>query len=133
MLQLLAKKVGEEFDGVVTGVTNFGLFVQMPRFLVEGLITMDDLGDDWWQVDAQRGTVRGERSGKTYRIGDRCPVRIASVDVTARRLNLVPQNAGGPRGKGKDKNKNKGKTAASAAGKGAKKPQRKRGTKARRR
>ena len=90
VLQLLVGKVGEAFDGVITGVANFGLFVQMPRFNVEGLVRMEDLGDDWWEVDPQRGAIRGQRSGQVMRMGDVLAVRIAGVDVARRQLNLVP-------------------------------------------
>jgi ribonuclease R len=64
--------------------------VQSPRYLVEGLVSLQDLGDDWWEVDAKRGEVRGEHTGRRYRIGDRMMVRIAFVDVARRRLNLAP-------------------------------------------
>jgi ribonuclease R len=90
VLQMLEKKVGEDFEGVITGVANFGMFVQSPRYLVEGLVSLQDLGDDWWEVDAKRGQVRGEQTGRKYRIGDRMKVRIAFVDLARRRLNLAP-------------------------------------------
>ena len=90
VLQLLATKVGEEFDGVITGVANFGVFVQSPRFLVEGLVRMEDLGDDWWEVNARTGQIRGEHTGRTFRIGDVLRVRIAGVDLARRQLHLVP-------------------------------------------
>jgi ribonuclease R len=91
ILQFLTGKVGESFDGVITGVANFGIFVQSPRFLIEGLIRMDDLGDDWWEVNTKLGQVTGQRSGRRYRIGDMMPVRIADVNVARRQLNLVPE------------------------------------------
>ncbi|MCJ7545149.1 MAG: ribonuclease R [Phycisphaerae bacterium] len=90
LLQMLAGRVGEEFDGVVTGVANFGIFVQLRRFLIDGLIRLEDLGDDWWDVDARLGQVRGERTGRAHRIGDVMPVRVAGVDEARRQLNLVP-------------------------------------------
>ncbi len=90
VLELLAGKVGEDFDGVITGVASFGLFVQSPRYLIDGLVRMPDLGDDWWEVDAKRGEVRGEHSGRRFRIGDALTVRIAGVDKARRQLNLVP-------------------------------------------
>ena len=102
VLQLLATKVGDRFDGVITGVTNFGLFVRMPRFNVEGLVRMQDLGDDWWDVDPRTGTIRGQRSGQAMRIGDVLAVRIAGVDVARRQLNLV-LDRGEDRGGGKKK------------------------------
>ncbi|HUS46582.1 MAG TPA: ribonuclease R [Phycisphaerae bacterium] len=92
VLQLLATKVGECFDGVVTGVTNFGLFVELGRYGIDGLVRFADLGDDWWDVDARIGQIRGERTGRTYRIGDIMRVRIAEANVARRQLNLVPEH-----------------------------------------
>jgi ribonuclease R len=89
VLHHLATKIGEEVEGVVTGVADFGLFVQMPKFLVEGVVKLADLGDDWWDVSTERGTVRGETTGRSIRIGDPLAVVIAEVDVPHRRLVLV--------------------------------------------
>jgi len=86
---MLENKIGEDFEGVITGVANFGMFVQSPKYLVEGLVSLQDLGDDWWEGDAKRGEVRGEHTGRRYRIGDAMMVRIAYVDVARRRLNLA--------------------------------------------
>ena len=105
VLQHLARRVGETFEGVITGVANFGIFVQSPRFLVEGLLRLEDLGDDWWEVSVRYGMVRGERSGRRLRIGNLIAVTIAGVDVARRRLNLVParQDAKRPGPAGKPK------------------------------
>ncbi len=89
VLSLLEKQVGEEFEGVVTGVTNFGLFVQHPKYLIDGLLRLEDLGDDWWEVDVKAGRVMGERSRKTYALGATVHVRIADVDVPGRELELA--------------------------------------------
>jgi ribonuclease R len=107
VLQLLETKVGEIFDGVVTGVTNFGLFAELPRYGIDGLIRMEDLGDDWWEIFPKSGEIRGERSGRKYRIGDALAVQIVSVNVPARQLNLVlpgqesRRKAGGKKGQKK--------------------------------
>jgi len=90
LLQMLAERIGQDFEGVVTGVANFGMFVQLRRFLIDGLVRLEDLGDDWWEVDAKLGQVRGERTGRHYRIGDVMAVRIVGVDEARRQLNLVP-------------------------------------------
>ena len=63
LLELLQKHVGEEFTGVVTGITNFGLFVQLQPYLIDGLIRYENLMDDWWDVDERGGVVRGQRTG----------------------------------------------------------------------
>ncbi len=91
ILQHLAGRVGETFEGVISGVADFGVFVQSPRFLVEGLVRLPDLGDDWWDVIANSGEVRGRVSGRRHRLGNTLSVRIASVDVARRELELVSE------------------------------------------
>ncbi|MFQ5429090.1 MAG: ribonuclease R [Phycisphaerae bacterium] len=98
VLTLLRDRVGEEFDGVVTGVTNFGLFVQHPKYLIDGLLRLEDLGDDWWEVDVRVGRVVGERSRRSFAIGSAVRVRIAGVDLPARQLDLALTSERGRRG-----------------------------------
>lgn len=88
ILELLARDLGEVYTGVVTGVTNFGLFVQIQPYLIEGLIRYDRLMDDWWDVDERAGCVRGQRTGKVIRIGDVVNAAVAKVDVPRRELDL---------------------------------------------
>ena len=88
VLTLLQGQLGDTFEGVVTGVTNFGLFVQHPFYLVDGLLRIEDLGDDWWEADIKRGRIRGERSRNTFTLGDKIEVRIVEVDLPTRQLNL---------------------------------------------
>lgn len=88
ILQILEQQVGEAFEGVVTGVTNFGLFVQHPRYLIDGLLRIEHLGDDWWEVDLQSGRVTGARSRRTFTLGTRVQVQIVQVDLAARQLGL---------------------------------------------
>ena len=88
ILELLQKRVGEEFGGVVTGITNFGIFVQIQTFLIDGLIRYENLMDDWWDVDDKSGQIRGERTGQIIRIGDVVKVIIARVDLPRRELDL---------------------------------------------
>jgi ribonuclease R len=88
VLTLLEQHVGEDYLGVITGITNFGLFVQLHTWLVDGLIRYEDLWDDWWDVDEKAGVVRGQRSGQKLGIGDVLRVRIAKVDIPRRELDL---------------------------------------------
>lgn len=88
VLQLLAEHVGDVIDGVVTGVTGFGVFVQSTRFLVDGLIRVSDLPDDFWQFDDRAGVLRGQRTGRRIALGDRARVQIVNVNVSARQLEL---------------------------------------------
>ena len=90
LLQMLSKKIGEELDSVVTGLTSFGVFVQSRKFGIEGLIRMDDLGPDHWKYNARAQCIDGQRSGRNIRLGQAIKVRIVSVNVPARQLNVVP-------------------------------------------
>ena len=92
ILQLLETRLGDEFDGVVTGVTNFGVFVQLREFLIDGLLRFDDLPHDWWDVDAQRGRVVGQSTGRRIAIGQVLKVVIARVNGAARQLDLALRN-----------------------------------------
>jgi ribonuclease R len=89
ILELLKDRVGEQFVGVVTGITNFGIFVQISEYLIDGLIRYEDLMDDWWDVDERSGQVRGQRTGTKIGIGDVVRVTVVNVDVPRRELNLA--------------------------------------------
>ena len=65
----IADRVGETFEGLVTGVTRFGLFVQLVDNLVEGLVRIELLGEEWFEFDEGRFELRGADSGKLFRLG----------------------------------------------------------------
>ena len=88
VLTLLQDHIGETYAGVVTGVTNFGVFIQLQQWLIEGLIRYEQLMDDWWDVNENAGEVTGRRSGVSIRIGDIVKAAIAQVDVPRRELDL---------------------------------------------
>lgn len=88
LLTLLQNHVGEDYAGVVTGITQFGIFVQLTDYLIDGLIRYEDLLDDWWDVDEKAGVIRGQRTGRRIGIGDTCIARIARVDPARRELSL---------------------------------------------
>ena len=90
VLQMLSKRIGDELDCVVTGLTNFGVFVQSRKFGIEGLIQMTDLGSDHWKYNSKTQCIFGQRSGCTIHLGQSVKVRIDSVNVPARQLNVSP-------------------------------------------
>lgn len=95
LLELLSQHIGDVYTGVVTGITNFGIFVQLNDWLIDGLIRYEDLMDDWWDVDERAGIVRGQRTGRKIGIGDVAKVLIVKVDVPRRELNLsIVEHAG---------------------------------------
>jgi ribonuclease R len=91
ILKLLEKQIGETFDGIVTGIANMGLFVQLNRYLVDGLVRFESLADDWWEIDESRGCVVGQRGGRRITVGDRMKVVISRIHVPTRRLELAPE------------------------------------------
>ncbi|MES2130063.1 MAG: S1 RNA-binding domain-containing protein, partial [Pseudomonadota bacterium] len=82
-------KLGEEFTGTVSGVTTFGIFVQLDALYVEGLVHITELGTDYFQYDDARHELRGERTGKRYQLTDRVTVQVSRVDLEARKIDLV--------------------------------------------
>ncbi|NVD74983.1 ribonuclease R [Duganella sp. BJB1802] len=89
-------KLGEEFTGLITGVTTFGIFVQLDQLFVEGLVHVTDLGADYFQYDDARHELRGERTGKKFQLTDRVSVQVVRVDLEARKIDLRLAGADAP-------------------------------------
>lgn len=85
--EYMQKKIGEQYDGVVSGVTQFGMFVELEN-TVEGLIRFEDLGNEYFDYDDQRKTLRGEKSNKIYRVGDKVRIEVKASDKTTRRIDF---------------------------------------------
>jgi ribonuclease R len=90
ILQMLSKKIGDEMDCVVSGLTNFGIFVQCKKFGIDGLIEPGDLGMDEWRFIEKSQSVVGRHSGKSVHLGQSMKVRIVSVNVPGRQLFVAP-------------------------------------------
>ena len=88
-------RVGDEFAGTVTSVTNFGLFVELQDIYVEGLVHITALKNDYYQFDPVRHQLRGERSGITYHMGDVVQVKVVRVDLDDRKIDLVMLDGAG--------------------------------------
>jgi ribonuclease R len=96
----IESRAGETFDGIVTGVAQFGLFVQLVDNQVEGLARVEILGPEWFDFDASRFELRGSQSGRAFRLGDQLRVRVDRVDRVLQRVDLTPVAGGaapGPR------------------------------------
>ncbi|MEM9065516.1 MAG: VacB/RNase II family 3'-5' exoribonuclease [Planctomycetota bacterium] len=106
VLQLLEDKVGEDYGAVVTGVTSRGVFVQIDKFLADGLIKVEDLPGDTtrsnkpprWKVDRRSGALVDVNSGRSFAMGHMLKVRIAEVDLAKRTLNVTVADADGRAG-----------------------------------
>jgi ribonuclease R len=81
-------KLGEEFTGTISGVTPFGIFVQLDALFIEGLVHVTELGADYFQYDETRHELRGERTGIRYQLTDRVTVQVSRVDLDARKIDL---------------------------------------------
>lgn len=86
--QLMQKHLGEVFEGVISHVTHFGLFIELQATLAEGLLHISHLRDDHYLFDAQKMVLQGQRQGKRYRLGDKITVQVARVDVDAREIDF---------------------------------------------
>jgi ribonuclease R len=87
--------VGDEFEGTVSGVAGFGLFVTLDELFIDGLVHISDLGNDYYQYDQQRHLLRGERSGVRYQLGARVKVRVVRVDIESTKIDFVLVDAAG--------------------------------------
>ena len=87
-VRFMADKVGDEFSGYVTGVTAFGLFVELVEQFVEGLIHISSMADDYYRFVESQHLLQGENSGKIYRLGDLVHVQLVRVDRDHRQLEL---------------------------------------------
>jgi ribonuclease R len=83
-------RVGEEFEGSISAVTGFGIFVALDEVYVEGLAHISELGADYFHFDPVHHALRGERTGKTFRLAGRVRVRVVRVDLELGRIDFVP-------------------------------------------
>ena len=90
ILQMLSDHIGDELNCVISGLTNFGVFIQCLKYGIEGMIALADLGLDEWKYDTRHQAVVGLHSGKRVHLGQEMKVKIVSIDVSARKLNVVP-------------------------------------------
>ena len=87
-VRFMKDKIGEEFEGVISGVTAFGFFVELKDIFVEGLVRVTSLRDDYYQYHEKRYCLVGERTHKAFRIGDEVRVRVDRVDVERRHIDF---------------------------------------------
>ena len=81
--------LGEVFEGVVSGIANWGMYVELPN-TVEGMIRLSDLDDDFYLYEETRMELRGEQGGRVYRLGERIRVQVTRVDLAVRTVYFAP-------------------------------------------
>jgi ribonuclease R len=87
-VRFMADKVGDVFDGYVTGVAPFGMFVELVEHYVEGLVHVSTMADDYYRYSEQRHALFGENTRKQYRLGDKVTVQVVKVDLERRQIDL---------------------------------------------
>ena len=88
-IEYLKSKIGEPFNGVISGITHFGIFVELSSNLAEGLLHLKDLDDDFYELDEQGFSIIGSNNNKQFRLGDKIKVRLKSVNEEKREIDFT--------------------------------------------
>jgi ribonuclease R len=100
--QFMATRVGETFDGVISGVTAFGFFVELQDIFVEGLVRVSSLADDYYRFIEKSHALNGQHTRRTFRIGDQVRIRLERVDIDSRHIDFsLDEVAGRAAGRGR--------------------------------
>jgi len=103
--QYIQKHIGEEYQGIISGVTRFGFFVELKDLYIDGLIHVTSLSNDYYYFDAMQHALIGEKSGISYRLGNELKVKVVKVDIDERKIDF--ELSGAPEKTGSKKQKNK--------------------------
>jgi ribonuclease R len=87
-VQLMSEHIGERFEGKVVGVTAFGFFVEPDTYHVQGLVHVNRLEDDYYHFDSESLTLLGERTGRSFKLGDRVEVEVSRTDIARRQIDF---------------------------------------------
>ena len=87
-VRFMKDKVGDEFDGYITGVSAFGLYIELIEHFVEGMVHISTMADDYYRFVEKAHVLKGENTGKIYRLGDRVTVQVVKVDMERRQIDL---------------------------------------------
>ena len=115
LVEFMEDKIGEEFDGHISGLTDWGMYVEIEPTKIEGMVALRDIQEDFYEFDEEHYLVRGRRGGKVYRLGDAVRIRVKATSLEQRLLDYemvasdAPANTPGKARKG-------GKTLSRAAG-----------------
>ncbi len=85
----MKERIGEEFDGTISAVTGFGIFVALDTIYIEGLVHVSELGADYFQFDNIKHQMLGERTGQRFRLGDRVRVKLVRADLETNKIDFV--------------------------------------------
>jgi ribonuclease R len=87
--EYMMDKIGEDFVGIITSVTSFGIFVELDEIYVDGLVHITALDNDYYHFDPVGRRLTGERSGMVYRLGDQVKIKVAAVNLDERKIDFI--------------------------------------------
>jgi ribonuclease R len=88
-MEFLSSKVGESYDGVISGIASFGMFVELSHYVIEGLVHISELKSDHFDFDKEEYTLTGKNTGKVYRVGDTVKIKIKGVSKEEKRADFL--------------------------------------------
>jgi ribonuclease R len=88
-VEYMSDRIGKNFEGVIAGVTKWGIYVEEKKSKSEGMIKLRDLGSDFYNYDEKSNCITGERSGETFRIGDRLNIMVRGTDLELKQIDYV--------------------------------------------
>ena len=88
MAEYMESRIGKEYEGIISNVTNFGVYVELEN-TIEGLIRFDNLGDEYFIYDDEHKTLTGEKSGFIYKVGDKINVKVIEANKILRRISFA--------------------------------------------
>jgi ribonuclease R len=88
-VRFMAEKIGETFDGIISGVTAFGLFIELLDHFVSGAIEIATLKGDYYQFDEKHYRMIGSRTNRVFQVGDILKIKVSGVDVRQRKINFI--------------------------------------------
>jgi ribonuclease R len=86
----LQERIGEEFAAIISGVSSFGMFVELLDSFISGAVPLSDLQDDYYILDTRAHRLIGERTRRTFQMGDLIRVRLVRVDMLSKKITFVP-------------------------------------------
>lgn len=88
-VEFMSERLGQTFDGVISGVTEWGLYVELNENKCEGMVPIRDLGDDYYEFDEKNYCLRGRRKNKVYSLGDAITIKVARANLEKKQLDFV--------------------------------------------
>ena len=87
-VEFLLDKIGQEFEGLISGVSKWGIYVEIIGNKCEGMVRLQDLDDDFYYLDEDNYQVIGSRNGQQYKLGDQVTIRVKKIDLSKKQMDF---------------------------------------------